>query len=748
VPAVAKRAAKTAEQKGKKGKKGKKGRAKGPAKPKVPLPMLRAGVSKPDRLRQWTSYRNAARIAIGKLPKGNTFKKALALSVLAPGRKYDVSWGTTLGAGKIKQVDIFRNYRRPAPKELEGTKLEGEELQGEKIQGEKLQGEEPLLTMQRALDKLGYRIVEAGSPTNPKEHGRGENKMQLADLFLVNEYWKTTRSGIVTPGTAEIKPVDDSALSATKTYWKISDHSPVLMLGSTKEYDVPLHRAFQMASAAGKKAVQANMAAWENVDKLFGGLQALPGIPPVTQQVAEIKKLLSQPLAGPRKDVLDELSKRTVQLKQTIDGVSGFEPSPVQATVLRQLAEWQPFFTTDVGEEAETGDPSAPQSQPAQPDEMELDKGTAKEPEKDPAEKRKQTWSTLDLGTDWMAELLDPTAVVQANWPTGEIVHVSNSCYLAALIHVLASDQAFTNLLHPGTHLPLRAQGLKFQAESGLHALVNKLQDSQATISMTEMRTFMTYLDGLGDVLVPEPLTEQEKEQQKKAQAKKAGQKAKQATETRKAFGVQQDAAEILGKVLDRLEPSAAVVSSIESKLTPPTDPGGPRNIEGHPVLNLPIDNPAITSISGALRAYSAPSQVTAGYPALARAKTLQFAALPGVLTIALSRFRPGVDGTPTKIRRMIFADDPLTIPASCLTRELRETLGGQEVRYQLIHFVSHSGETASSGHYRSFGRLPQSGEWYRHDDTNYPYRRTVPGFAARLSAMHTGYIYVYRRIP
>jgi uncharacterized UBP type Zn finger protein len=35
----------------------------------------------------------------------------------------------------------------------------------------------------------------------------------------------------------------------------------------------------------------------------------------------------------------------------------------------------------------------------------------------------------------------------EVNWPTGQMVNVSNSCYLAALIHVFASHQVFSDLL-------------------------------------------------------------------------------------------------------------------------------------------------------------------------------------------------------------------------------------------------------------------------------------------------------------
>lgn len=193
-------------------------------------------------------------------------------------------------------------------------------------------------------------------------------------------------------------------------------------------------------------------------------------------------------------------------------------------------------------------------------------------------------------------------------------------------------------------------------------------------------------------------------------------------------------------------------MSPIRSTITPPTDPNAAPNVEGHVVLNLLIDDPAITTMAGALAAYSTPTTVMAGYPQTLRTKTLQFSALPDVLTLALSRFRPTAGGGQTKIQRLIFANDPLTIPDACLTPELLASRQGVPAMYRLLHVVNHYGATTGSGHYRSYGMLasqggPGTGDWYRHDATNYPFRRTVPGDIGRLTALHTGYIYVYVKI-
>lgn len=708
---AAKKAAakKTAAKKVKKGAPRKSGKqATEPAK----VLRFNAGISKKENKRQWDVYSAAARTAIGKLPK-SAFRRDLAMAMLAPGKKYDVNWDWTLGAGDIKQVDIIRNYRRPA--------------------GSALPHPEPLITMRRALKPLGYKVIRAGSPTNPKDTGRGENKMQIADLFLVNKYWKTTRSGLVTPGKAELKPMDDSALSATRTYWKISDHSPVLLLGSTTEHDVFPHRAFQMPAKAAKQAVKANMKAMNYYEEMFGGLQTLPEVAGIKEQIAEIKGLLTQPLTSPHPDLLAEITDLTNFLVLSIAEIPDFVPTAKQRAALNGLAHWQPYYTTDFAVEVKRqGD--VQQESESESDEEE---GFAQETE-----------AAYDDDDDLLADLLDPDALTDADWPTGEIAHASNSCYLAALIHVLASHYSLSSLADPGI---LREAGpsveaSKFQVDSGLHQLITKLNNPKDTITTDEMRTFMRYLDSLGDMLSPEPLTEPEKKQL----GEQASNAAKQATAKRKAYGVQQDAAEILLKVLNRLDATADVVAPIQSTITPPTS-ADPPNVEGQSVLLLPVHSEAITSIHEALASYSQPEDIEAGYDDVPRQRALQFARLPDVLTISLSRFQWNGDGSRRKIKRSIRADDPLTIPEQCLTPALRAEVGDTPVMYRLIHMVHHQGETMRGGHYRSFGRIPgdgQAGQWYRHDDTNYPFRRIVPGNAALKKALKTGYIYVYQRIP
>ncbi|HEY7147364.1 MAG TPA: DUF4157 domain-containing protein [Streptosporangiaceae bacterium] len=775
----------------------------------------------------WETYCEIITPGINELAKQDNLVKADALELFAPGMgDMDVSWSSTQAAGDIREADIVRNYERSAKSTFKGK--------------------EPLLTMQRALEPLGYRIVDAGSPTNPKEHGRGDNKMQLADLFVVNDYWKTTRSGIVTPETARLKPVDDSELRATRTYWKISDHSPVAMLGSTTAFDLDPYRAFDMGPSAEKEAVEANETEWNDIRKKLGPLQATG--PTVEAQIDAIKKILQRPLAGPSWIVLD-LRDRVTALRRSILGVRQ-AGSAEQQEALKRLGRWRhPFYTSDFGEEVPKGTGQGKQS--AQ--------------ESAPAIAITLGGDTDMFQDEDIAELGAQTMEVDApevNWPTGQTVNVSNSCYLAALIHVFASHDVFRNLLDP-KHKPGTKPGLAFQTHSGLATLVARLRDPKDTITADDMEKFMGNLDGLGGVLTarrrtaanepaattsatqpanplatqhgtpvtpkkslpkpttpvtpknplpkpvtpvtpskslkpttpvkkmtasqpgktpaeqppgkhvpkpekksggkpaPPPLTAKEAKTTAKGDlAKQAAAEAVKATAAGNAFGLQQDASEVLIRVLALLRPSNDMLSLIETTFTPVNagkpPPGGkpvaggklafgglpdPPNITEDPVVMLRIES-TVHTMAGALREFSAAATVQRGTPETPHHKRMQFVALPRVLTLILKRF-----DAYGKIMTPVLANDPLEIPEECLTPALKTSLKGNRPTYRLQHVVRHSGDSMRRGHYTSYGKLPGTETWYRHDDAAPTgYRRAVLSDTARDWALNTGYIYVYVR--
>jgi hypothetical protein len=635
------------------------------------------GISKPEHLRLWNPYREAVKKKVLlQIVRGKQFKAAEATYLLAQERNYkDVFWSDTLGAGSIGEADIYRNYERPSASELPG--------------------EEPRMTMQRALGPLGYRIVAAGSPTNPKASGRGENKMQLADLFLVNAYWKTTRSGILTPNDAKLRPMDDGGLSATRIYWKISDHSPVLMLGSTEDDAAAMFRQFDVGSAAERKSVDANQHAWDIIGGKLAEMAADAQKATVADQIEAIKRQLNRPFAGPDKMVNTAVRAQAQALKTSIEEAASGTLTPEQQAVLRQLEQWDhPYYTIDFSEEmSETGSGPEP-----------------------------GVLSTLTLSATAVTGATSGTVTAPSvAFPTGEIAHTDNSCYLAAIIHVLASDQAFSDLLSSVTHPLLVPQMQAFQRDSGLRALVTTLRSPDGKIGTAQMAALMRYLDSLPGMLVSD---EDERPET-----------------TGMAYGVQQDAAEILLKVLNLLGPSVQLTGTIESTVTRATGPS--ITLEDHQVIPLPLGTPGhwVTSIEDALRRYCAVEPVDDG------TKHMRFAILPQVLTFSLNRFRSTGYATTEKITRLVAATSPLTIPDECLSGTLKHSLAEQPAIYRLVHVVHHQGWSLRRGHYRSYGRLTGSDQWYVHDDRGYPERREALSDIEALPGLATGYIYIYVRV-
>jgi hypothetical protein len=226
---------------------------------------------------------------------------------------------------------------------------------------------------------------------------------------------------------------------------------------------------------------------------------------------------------------------------------------------------------------------------------------------------------------------------------------------------------------------------------------------------------------------------------------KQATTEAVKATAAGKAFGLQQDASEVLVRLLALLDPSAGMLSRIATSFTP-VAPGGQATVAGvtaDAVVFLQIES-TVHSVAGALREFSAPALVERGYPLTWQHKRMKFVQLPTVLTLVLKRFDEY-----GKITRPVLANDPLEIPDECLSTALKNLLNGSKPTYRLLHVLRHSGDYMSSGHYTSYGKLPGTETWYRHDDAAGPgSRRSILGSTARDWALNTGYIYVYERIP
>lgn len=257
----------------------------------------------------------------------------------------------------------------------------------------------------------------------------------------------------------------------------------------------------------------------------------------------------------------------------------------------------------------------------------------------------------------------------------------------------------------------------------------------------------MGYLDRLGDMLVP--LGRAEKTGAQKTQvAKQASKDAQQATRAGTAYGVQQDASEILTKVLDLLGATDALKVPAASVLTPGEGGASTVTPEVSATLGLTLGaDEGVASVADALRHFSTMENVQAGKPLRAHTKQYLFTGLPQVLTIVLNRFTYTAAG-PAKIDRLVEATDPLRIPEERMSNALKQSLHDQPVTYRLEHVVHHAGETPRSGHYTSYGRFPGSDTWYRHSDPGKPRRRLITGPQALRQHLGSGYIYVYVRNP
>ncbi|MEO1626278.1 MAG: ubiquitin carboxyl-terminal hydrolase family protein, partial [Bacteroidota bacterium] len=359
-------------------------------------------------------------------------------------------------------------------------------------------------------------------------------------------------------------------------------------------------------------------------------------------------------------------------------------------------------------------------------------------------------------------------------YDTGQIQHVANSCYLASLIHVFASHADLYNLFNrhqhvvalendPAQNLQLRqgsqAIGLALQMNSGIHAIIQRLRDPNQIIGQHDIGQVMTFLGLVGNIL-------EEQDEQLSKKAKKVElppllstvkQKAKELTKkeeetsskvepkkvdtTGKApstYGVQQDASEVLAKLLQYLRPGHHVTIQQDSILGPDGHAfHGSTTHTTENTLQLPITG-NIHTLEGALRKYSEQERVD--YANGQVTKEIKFSRLPNVLTIVLKRFEFDDYGGRRKVHKEIEVPTEFTMPQQCLNGPLV----GQQVRYKLLHFTKHDGHVGG-GHYTSFAKN-QHGEWYKHNDMGAP-RRTTPGLMEFQNNLYTGYIYVFERV-
>ncbi|MBB5395231.1 DUF4157 domain-containing protein [Mucilaginibacter sp. AK015] len=368
---------------------------------------------------------------------------------------------------------------------------------------------------------------------------------------------------------------------------------------------------------------------------------------------------------------------------------------------------------------------------------------------------------------------------------TGRIMHEQNTCYLSALIHLFASHARLSDLFRPTRVIPLEAgpdanllirqadreKGEAIQMASRVGEAILTLRDPRGVVTKKTMADIMTFLGLIGGIIdasapvvktkTPQPkelagkatvMSEEMMEKDKKARTEKSIEIARSLRRDKMTFtkrsrpaswGVQQDAAEVLVKMLSYLQPGNDLKLHLQSRLGPNADAGfagGTTNIQ-ESTLQLPIGRDTKT-IQDALTKFSAVEQVNDfkhGGGDITVAKQVKFTSMPTILTIVLKRFSFNAYGVGQKITKRVKAPTLLTIPAVCLAGDLE----GQVIRYRLVHFVEHSGGYGG-GHYLSHVKN-MSDEWHKHDDMGG--KRTMHTQETYKQAKNQSYIYVYEKV-
>jgi hypothetical protein len=130
----------------------------------------------PEVLKEWPEFYKDLKKKIGGLDQG---ERKLLATVTRLGLKLGIrtTWSRSYGGGNLKMTDRLRNVGGPI--------------------GSEPRKNAAAYTFDLKLKKLKYRVVGAVAPTNRKDEGVGEDRYQVADLFLANDLWKTAQGGVV-----------------------------------------------------------------------------------------------------------------------------------------------------------------------------------------------------------------------------------------------------------------------------------------------------------------------------------------------------------------------------------------------------------------------------------------------------------------------------------------------------------------------------------------------------------------------
>lgn len=323
----------------------------------------------------------------------------------------------------------------------------------------------------------------------------------------------------------------------------------------------------------------------------------------------------------------------------------------------------------------------------------------------------------------------------------GAVPHIQNSCYIASLINLFAASPAYRDMIQQNRPPPQVPDGPAVEPSQvqvlcqRLDAAITALRTPGEHVTEAMIRDVRDTLRALGwlqapDVVVPKTATPDATPKAPTtvigstgtpdvapkspapvtvpdATPKSGTASAKPLPSSGEALVAQQDAAEILQKLLGALNLPATMTMGEQGRKKQAMDADfvnhNPLTPTG--LIQLPISAPNVTTLEQALKKYCAVEQVENWGE-----KLITFRALPRTLTIALKRF-DFLNYRAAKNYRRLEVPQEFVMPNECL----HPALDGQQFRYKVVSFVEHQG-AYGGGHYIAHAKHAD-GRGYRNDD-------------------------------
>lgn len=288
----------------------------------------------------------------------------------------------------------------------------------------------------------------------------------------------------------------------------------------------------------------------------------------------------------------------------------------------------------------------------------------------------------------------------------GQVEHAVNSCYIAALLHLLTTTRGYSRLLiRRNEQVPPRVETY----ESILSGLISTFSNPNAKVKESDIEKLRGQLL-INNWIIP--------------------------GRTNNARVDQQDASEVLTHVLGEAAPEDNI---LENTITQRPEAAAIQDSRNRFTLQLPIDDKLIRNIDEALINYCKKEKIEdVGSKTNESERHIEFVTLPRTLTIVLKRFSYDRISGASKIEKPVSAPTTLVIPQACLHANLRD----RRMQYKLSNFVHHAGGVGG-GHYTAFGKDKEG--WYQSDDMSKTGdSRKKLREREFQQYLNTAYIYVY----